>query len=308
MSIHTLTKQADVSYFNDFKSKSVLYFGYHNREHYLSDLVHRLKKIPQIFSAKNARNRYDHIVNGIKIIEDIVSYDMLKDFNLSAAQLDQLRINFLLHDIGHPLYGHAGERSVNDFLTNFDSSFDNSTFSILLQDLHIEKGDNPFFIFGENLFSTAPLKRTGLTKHQNWLVEFVDDVENLIGDLRDLVCMLDNYESKQMLKELLIKPDQLDMRCLINNFYKSYKKELSSVSKYFDDDQADFIKKIKEMRKSVGQIVAKEAFILKQDTIWYDKVSSDLHRTHAILIDMFEDISVSDLANHASIIEVLKIN
>ena len=128
MSIQTLIKTEFLDpelQIMSLKNSTLLYLGLGSRQEYYGSLLKRLEFIPQLFLEPSARNRLEHVQNGLEILELLEKYGFLGEGYLNQKELSVLNNSFLLHDIGHPQYVHAGERAINEFLNNYNLFFHN---------------------------------------------------------------------------------------------------------------------------------------------------------------------------------------
>lgn len=170
---------------------SAIFGDFPIREIYLGALVKRLEEIPQLLpinSFKNTRNRYAHVKNMVNILDVLSKLDHNKNFYDDFFWKD-VTMGIIMHDIGHSPYGHAGERAIEKYLMS-ERKFSNSIQSERLL-FHRYSGVGQL-TNKRNIFDTLPIKR--FIRFKNYqldcnvsvLVDFIDDLENVVGDLQDL--------------------------------------------------------------------------------------------------------------------------
>lgn len=182
--------------------KCVIINNFRSRKHYLPDLVRRLKNVPQLFPPmynEYIRNRFDHVNNMYSVVSSLFANKSIR-----SEFEKEIKSAIILHDIGHSLFGHAGERALSDSLLNY-GGFSNSahTERLLFSYIPMEIG-----IGLKTIFDTEPLNQWA-SFHQkksdkiSLFVDFIDDLENTIGDLRDIILTINWSKAKKLFKYLL---------------------------------------------------------------------------------------------------------
>ncbi|MHA6893115.1 hypothetical protein ACQUJT_03410 [Ralstonia pseudosolanacearum] len=161
---------------------------YPQRKSYVRDLVRRLDRIPQILPLtyrEQARTRGDHSRNIVRILDQVRFPADLIGLSVSLKQAA------MLHDIGHAMHGHASERAINAWAGQ--TWFSNDLHSARLL-YHVAPCDDHVLpMFATQAFAhLADIRPTGAMHVQmaggkSRVLEFLDDLENAIGDAGDLV-------------------------------------------------------------------------------------------------------------------------
>ncbi|MEO6147913.1 MAG: HD domain-containing protein [Sulfuriferula sp.] len=174
---------------------SVALRNYPHRHNYLRDLIRRLDRVPQILPAsyaETARTRGQHCRNMAAIASRIgLQHNQVK-FRQS------LSMAAMLHDIGHATHGHASERAINEWLGYTAFSNDHHSCRVLYFQSSKENFDVPMFT--TPAFECLPhlsypmqpsplsarLEQSQAITPKSRVLEFLDDLENTIGDSGDL--------------------------------------------------------------------------------------------------------------------------
>ncbi|MEO6524257.1 MAG: hypothetical protein ABIN91_21405 [Mucilaginibacter sp.] len=195
----------NISAITKIVEKSAIFGDFPIREIYLSALVNRLSGIPQLLpinSFENTRNRYDHVKNMINILDTLSKLDYNKNVFDESFWKD-VAMGIIMHDIGHTPYGHAGERAIEKYLGN-ERKFSNSIQSERLL-FHRYSSIGQITNKG-NIFDTLPIKPFirfkdhRLDCNVSVLVDFIDDLENAVGDLQDLWFAFGDHRVKKLFK------------------------------------------------------------------------------------------------------------
>lgn len=229
------------------------------REQYVQDLLYRLNYIPQVVPLeinKSKRSRFDHVFNMISIVNYMKNNDFL-DVN---SNLDtKLRKGVIYHDLGHPPFGHAGEREIDELLNLKKIRFSNSDQSVRILKHQSETKDS---LVG--IFNTEPLDELYFDETSEFetcrVIDFLDDLENCIGDLIDLWNVFKSrfvfslydeiapfgfgIESKTidvciaLIKQRVIETDEkqflneiIEEKCCLHNKLKDIRKQVSAYIK-----------------------------------------------------------------------------
>lgn len=176
---------------------SVLYRNFMRREEYLILLVRRLKCIPQLFpidAHPKIRTRYIHVSNMLDVLR-LIKFDTKADRKVAMKSV-------LAHDIGHTPFGHAGEKAINACLGH--GKFFNYQQSQRL----ISYFEERVFNGTRSIFNTCPLSLDVSFEETEFnsmstLLDFVDDLENLIGDVKDHMVMYKDHSFKSIAQKFL---------------------------------------------------------------------------------------------------------
>lgn len=163
---------------------------YPTRLEYLRDLVRRLDKIPQILPIKylnSARSRGDHCRNIARVAASLTYPDG------NNKPRGKLILSAMLHDIGHGLHGHASERAINAWAGRNIFSNDLQSSRLIYFTEHKSSECAPVFLTPalehlEHISSdTCNRSSTESSTPKSRVLEFLDDLENAIGDGEDLL-------------------------------------------------------------------------------------------------------------------------
>ncbi|CCF96556.1 HD domain-containing protein [Ralstonia solanacearum] len=175
-------------YCGGYVQGSIALRQYPLRKDYVRDLVRRLDRIPQILPLKyreQARTRGDHSRNIVRILDQV-------GFPAGQSGLrGSLRLAAMLHDIGHAMHGHASERAINTWAGQ--PCFSNDAHSARLI-YHVAQGaEHVLPVFATRAFAQladlrpAAARPIEMAGSKSRVLEFLDDLENAIGDTGDLV-------------------------------------------------------------------------------------------------------------------------
>ena len=288
------------------KKNTLLYLGYESRDKYYDSFLRRLEFIPQLFLDSSARNRLTHVKNGLAILKSLEEKGFFDSNRLNKNILAQLKKSFLLHDIGHPQYGHAGERAINEFLNEYDLFFHNSNFSIELQSRQ-SKNDNDFVnMIGNNIFKLESVEIDDQSKIIiDKLVDFIDDIENAVGDLADLIKVLHHSGSKILHSKYFKMRDDYVVDNAVFLVHK-YIKSSSQFESFLFDENHELKNVIREIRLYVRQVVKCEKALAATDLIWFEKTSDDIHTVFNLLSGIYNTYSQKEIAEVTAKIVALK--
>jgi hypothetical protein len=200
--------------------KSAIIGNHNNRRHFAPTLIKRLQNIPQLLPVgcyPKTRNRYQHVINMLKILDALkLNSDKKEGFPL----FQRIKLGIIAHDLGHPNFGHAGEREINRLMKGY-GEFSNSIQSEKL--LYFERSEKNQFRL-ETIFDTPPFEsflsfdKSNLLKKKsvNIIVDFLDDLENAFGDLTDLWLSFKNEDCKKTIHQLLRANTVLTGACVVS--------------------------------------------------------------------------------------------
>ena len=285
--------------------KSAIFGDFPIREIYLSAHVKRLCEIPQLLpinSFKNTRNRYVHVKNMINILDVLSKLDYNKNIYHECFWKD-VATGIVMHDIGHSPYGHAGERAIAKYLIN-DRVFSNSVQSERLL-FHRYSSVGQITNRG-NIFDTLPIepfirfKDYQLDCNVSVLVDFIDDLENVVGDLQDLwlafgddrvrilfkhhfhKSKIEDKVSKIAIEYLVYKCVELNMDRLYNNIMSDLN-EIHTELKYLKTRIRLFSEKYECIahydmvgEEVVSQLLSYTENILKTEYVFFDENIKDI--------------------------------
>lgn len=262
---------------------------YSKREHYIPEFIERLKFIPQVIPLdinQPKRRRFDHVINIIRIVDQI---NKIGVFDNNSIKMNNVKRGVLYHDLGHPSYGHAGERALNSLLQASNLNFSNST-----QSIRILKNKSLSMNAKAGIFITQPITQAFFDESAKdftyRVVDFLDDLENCLGDLIDLWRVFKSKTIYDLFREAFnyrlddIKDFDKIQSVVVADIFKSYDK------KYFIEqlvgEEMDFHKILKDIRKEI------KCYIKKQEVIVaYDK-ESEL-KTKMIFDVICEDLQLN---------------
>src|SRR6516162_4062105 len=116
----------------------------------------RLENKTQVFTRRHSdhfRNRLTHTIEVAQISRTIASELMLNEHLVEALAL--------VHDIGHPPFGHAGERTLDAIMRHYNDRFDHNLHSLRM----VEQFEQRYADFpGLNLTFEV---REGIVKHSS---------------------------------------------------------------------------------------------------------------------------------------------
>jgi len=275
--------------------KSIVFNNFENRIDYVPSLINRLKCVPQVIPLEikgKRRNRHDHLKNMIRINE-LIGLKFFSTINIEFFSYIKRGIEF--HDIGHPPFGHAGERELNAILKKINLSFYNSSHSERILTHHIKKSNNYFL----NMYNTNPFKGklffVKKNEHENnglitVMIDFIDDLENCFGDLCDLWNIFENIKSKQLFGA--IAPNNCSIEDNIVDICIDYISNITSTTSYFDficaikEDQNSIHSRLKLIRKEIGDIVRDHSLLVEFDENGQDIVKGLFEKTNNLLLTM----------------------
>jgi hypothetical protein len=116
----------------------------------------------------------------------------------NSEKAENIIDGLFLHDIGHPPFGHAGERALNDIM-RLEGGFSNSAQTIRL--LFDENDSHARYFM--TMLDTPALDRRIANDDVMAAIDFFDDLENLIGDLQDLVVRYSCKGAKRLAEEII---------------------------------------------------------------------------------------------------------
>jgi dGTPase len=169
----------------------------------------RLEAKTQVFTTRYSdhfRNRLTHTLEVAQIARTVAG---ALDLNADLAEALAL-----VHDIGHPPFGHAGERKLDELMQAFGDSFDHNLQALRIVE-HFEQryldfpGLNLTFEVREGIVKHSrdydPAEHPGLSEYlldqrppiEAQLIDFVDEIAYNIADLDD------GYEAKLLDIELI---------------------------------------------------------------------------------------------------------
>jgi dGTPase len=143
----------------------------------------RLEKKTQVFAphySDHFRNRLTHTIEVSQIARTISKALLLND--------DLSEVLALSHDIGHPPFGHEGEKVLNDIMRRYDSGFDHNLHALrIVEDFERKYAD----FWGLNLTFEV---REGIVKHSRDYSEadqtYVDISDYRLGERPPLEAQL----------------------------------------------------------------------------------------------------------------------
>lgn len=154
-------------------------------------LLSGLQYIPQISHpniTSGSRSRYTHtrtICRAASLLDE--SYNK----RCTRIRCDLISV-LAMHDVGHPPYGHAGERIIQD---RYDPGYSNTS-----QSLRFMFANHNHLPTRSGYYATKPLTLSGLVSRSELMkvVDLFDDLENAIGDSLDLY-LLGEREALEMI-------------------------------------------------------------------------------------------------------------
>lgn len=194
---------------------SVVLERLNSRKRYVNSLIHRLRHVPQILPIGNGfvcRTRLDHCNNIVGIVAATAFQPEQKFLQ------KKLMIASMMHDIGHAPFGHASERAINTWLKKEYFSNDMQSSRLLFFSME-EHGQERLPIFqttpmqkisdirppADPLATAAGGDRPVSASYKSSVLDFLDDLENVVGDTGDL-CRNGMAETGRAAKELGIPP------------------------------------------------------------------------------------------------------
>lgn len=285
--------------------KSAIFGDFPIREIYLSAHVRRLSEIPQLLpvnSFKNTRNRYLHVKNMISILDALSKLDHNKNVYHESFWRD-VALGIAMHDIGHTPYGHAGERAIARYLMN-DRKFSNSTQSERLL-FHRYSGVGQLTNRG-NIFDTLPIKPfIRFSDHQldcnvSVFVDFIDDLENAIGDLQDLWVAFGDDRVQKLFERHFYKSKIEDKVSKIGIAYledKCVELNMSRLSDCILSDFNEIHSELKYLKTQIRLFSEKYECIAHYDIVGEEVVSTILNYTENMLKTghVFYDENIKDV-------------
>jgi hypothetical protein len=228
---------------------SCLYRNFARREEFMILLVRRLRTIPQLFpidAHPKIRNRYVHVSNMLDILR-LIQFDSFSKRKIAMQAV-------LAHDIGHTPFGHAGEKGINTCLGS--RKFFNYQQSQRLISFYEENAFQGY----HSIFNTPPLPlevsfEGGRFNTMSILLDFVDDLENLIGDVKDHWIMYRDPVVKSMIQKFLgpgadINDDTRKLaQGIIHHHFGTF--DFLQLSDVLQEDRFGLFKEIKQERKNI---------------------------------------------------------
>ncbi|WP_130856638.1 hypothetical protein [Olivibacter jilunii] len=301
--------------------RSVIFGDYPIREIYLSKHIKRLSEIPQLLpinSFQNTRSRYVHVKNMIDILKVLSKLDNNKNIYRECFWNDVAK-GIFTHDIGHPPYGHAGERAIAKYLMNY-RKFSNS---IQSERLLFHRYSSIGQITNErNLFDTLPVKPfitfsdSKLDYSVSVFVDFIDDLENAVGDLQDLWIAFGDDRVRKLFnnhfRESEIE-DKVSKICIEYLVYKCPALNMSHLYNSIVSDLSDIHTELKYLKSHIRLFSDRYECIAHYDMVGEEVISRILNYTENMLkkteyVSCEENIKVitTDIVVSMSLAEVEK--
>lgn len=287
--------------------QSAIFGDFPIREIYLGALVQRLCEIPQLLpinSFENTRNRYQHVKNMVNIL-DVLSKSEYNKKIYDEYFWKDVAMGIIMHDIGHSPYGHAGERAIEKYLIN-ERKFSNS---IQSERLLFHKYASVGQITNKgNIFDTLPIKPFirfkdfRLDCNVSVLVDFIDDLENVIGDLQDLWIAFGDDRAQKLFNYHFHFSHIADDITKTGIEYLIYKCVKLNVNNLCDDILLDSNKihsELKYLKTQIRLFSEKYECIAHYDTVGEDIVSKILTYTENTLKSeyVFNDENIKDVTS-----------
>lgn len=289
------------------RENAIVFYELPSRDLYVKKFIQRLELVPQILPVHKGyvgRTRLDHSRNICRIVDSIAFLGVPPQLKVDLMK------GALCHDIGHPQYGHPAERAINAFF-GLENKFLNDLHSLRI--LYFRPGEEseslPLFrtepatrlhsLFpraGEMSCVAATVEDEPALSYRPELarmLDFMDDLENAVGDIGDLIRNFPNTRVPRAVRDLglAVPVNVADTWVACYRVLQRAVPTLTfeNVSKMLEGD-SDFPLLIKELRRGINEARTDNQDILEADQAFFEKTTNLVGRVSDAV---FSSIGVS---------------